>query len=113
MKKLVFIVGVALLQMGCATVPQSKAIQSAAELGEYEGLNKDSVYSVTFPALHPGPFSTVDMLNFQASNGKSEDNDMSAIMGKSRKTGEWEVLMIFTHKDGNWLMLPKKGTTPQ
>jgi len=109
MKKLVFIVGVALLQMGCATVPQSKAIQAAFERGEYEGINKDSVFSVTFPSSHSGPFSSVDILNFfQTNNGESKDSDMSAIMGKSRKTGEWEVLMIFTNKDGSWYVMPKK-----
>ncbi len=31
MKKLIFIASVALLQFGCATVPQSNAIQSAVE----------------------------------------------------------------------------------
>lgn len=107
MKKLVFIVGIALLQMGCATVPQSKAIQAAAERGEYEGINKDSDFSVTFPSSHSGPFSSVDILNFQTNNGESKDSDMSAIMGKSRITGEWEVLMFFTNKDGSWFVMPK------
>ncbi len=35
MKKLLFNVGVILLQIGCATIPQSEAIQTAVERNQY------------------------------------------------------------------------------
>ncbi len=108
MKKLIFIASVALLQFGCATVPQSNAIQSAVEWGSYDGINKDSEFYVTVPASHSGPYSSVSSFNFQMRDGKFKEKDVSAILGKSRKTGEWEVLMLLTKKDGHWAVLPKK-----
>lgn len=107
MKKSAFILTVTLLQAACAVVPQSGAIQTAAERGEYAGINTDSKFSVMFPASHSGPFSSVDVLNFQVETGKSGERDMSAIMGKSLKIGEWEVLMLFTKKDGQWVEMKK------
>ena len=101
------IIAATLLQIGCATAPQTEAVQAAAVRSEYDGINKDSQFFITFPASRSGPFSSVDLLNFQIANGEFKDNDMSAIVGKSRKTGEWEVLMLFSNKDGNWVMLPK------
>ncbi|MDO6528241.1 hypothetical protein Q4519_21535 [Motilimonas sp. 1_MG-2023] len=107
MKTLVFIVSLVLLQTGCSIVPQSEAIQVAFERGEYEGVNKDSGFYVTVPAAHSGPYSSVDLFNFQSGDEKFKDKEMSAVLGKSRKTGEWEVLIILTKVDGAWVALPK------
>lgn len=108
MRKLVFFIGATLLQIGCTTVPQSRAIQAVVERGDYEGVNKDDRFYVTVPASHPGPFSSVDMLNFKTGDKKFRDGEMSAILGKSRKTGEWEVLMLMGNKNGSWVTLPRK-----
>lgn len=107
MKSLVFIVSIVLLQAGCAIVPQSEAIQVAFERGEYEGINKDSKFYVSVPASHSGPYSSVDLFNFQSGDEKFKDKEMSAILGKSRKTGEWEALIILIKVDGSWVALPK------
>ncbi len=107
MKKLIFIICAALLQFGCAIAPQSKAVQSAIEQGEYEGVSKDSKFYVTVPASHSGPYSSVDLFNFQVGDGKLEDKDMSAVLAKSNKTGKWKVLKLLTKVNGHWVELPK------
>ena len=106
MKKIMLILGVSLVQVGCAAIPQSKAIEAAAERGEYEGLDKDSNFYSTFPASHSGPYSSVDLFNFRTGDGQLKDKKMSAILGKSEKTGEWEILMLMTNVSGQWTVLP-------
>ncbi|HED39927.1 MAG TPA: hypothetical protein ENJ13_05810 [Chromatiales bacterium] len=109
MKTPVSIIAIALLQIGCATISQSDAIQVAAERGKFDGINKYTEFYVTLPSSHSGPFSDVELLNFQVANGSFKDSDMSAVMGKSRETKEWELLMLFSSKgDGHWAVLPEK-----
>jgi hypothetical protein len=107
MKKLIFAITIILLQTGCSVVPKSEAIQAAVEREEYDGINKDSDFYVTVPSSHSGPYSSVDQMNFQIDNGKDIGRHTSAIMGKSRKTGEWEVLLLMTNKNGSWTELQK------
>lgn len=107
MKKLMLIVSAVLMQAGCAVMPQSDAVQVAVERGEYQGLNKDSNLYVTVPASHSGPYSAVDLFNFQTDDEEFKGKKMSAIVGKSKETGEWAVLTLFQQVNGDWLVVPK------
>lgn len=108
MKKLIAIVSAVLLQTACAMVPQTDAIQAAIERGQFEGADENSDFYITVPASHSGPYSSVDLINFQTGVGEIKDSDMSAVMAKSRQTGEWEVLVLLTREDGRWTVLQKK-----
>lgn len=99
---------VALLQSACALVPKTQAIQGAVEQGTFEGADKASGFHVTVPASHSGPYTSVDVLNFQTGESDSANQDMTAVMGKSRATGDWEVLVLLKREKSQWIPLPKK-----
>jgi len=107
MKKLALIFMIVLLQSACAIAPKGKAVRYAADEGLFKGLDKNSKLSISFPSPHSGPYASVDQLNFQINKGEEKEKNASAIVGKSRKTGTWEVIEISTNENGKWVKLPK------
>ncbi len=107
MKKTLFVIVVAVLQFGCAISNQVDAVQASIEQNEYVGLDEKSEYSVTLPSSHSGPYKSVDQLNFEIGKEGDKDKQASAILGKSRKTGRWETLIILVNENGEWVELPK------
>jgi len=112
MKKFIFIFTVILFQSGCAIPLKIDAVNAAVDQREFEGLDKNSQFSISLPASHSGPYASVDQLNFTIEEGKYKGKNASALMGKSRKTNVWEVLMIMVNENEKWITLPKLTQTP-
>jgi len=107
MNKITIVLMVIFYLSGCAIVPKGQAIRTAADENQFEGLNKNSKFSVSLPSTHSGPFRSIDQLNFKIEGGPNEGKNASAIIGKSRSTGTWEVLVIMINENGKWLKLSK------
>ena len=107
MKKLTLILTILLSLSGCAIAPKGDAIRTAADRSAFEGLDKNSKFSISLPSPHSGPYGSIDQFNFKIEEGKYKDKDASAIIGKSRKTEKWEVLMVMINESGEWIKLSK------
>jgi len=112
MKKFIFIFTVILFQSGCAMPLKTEAVRAAADQSKFEGLDKNAQFSISLPASHSGPYASVDQLNFNIAAGKYKGKNASALIGKSRKTDAWEVLMIMVNKNEKWITLPESTQTP-
>jgi len=109
MKKLltlVGVIGVCVFLAGCATPSQAKAIRWAANAGTIQGMDTNTVFAVSFPNDHSGPYSSVDELNVKIKEGTYKGKYVSFILGRSRETGEWEVLRTLVNENGKWKALP-------
>ena len=107
MKILTLVFIVILYLSGCAITHQADAVRTAADRSEFEGLDENSRFSISLPGTHSGPYESIDQLNFRIEKGKYKDKNASAIIGKSRKTGTWEVLMVMIDENRKWVKLPK------
>jgi len=107
MKKIIFAAVVLLYLSGCAISSKIEAVSAAVDRSEFEGLNKDSTFSISMPSSHSGPYSSLDQLNFNIEEGKYKGTNASAIIGQSRNTGRWEVLMVLVDESGRWVKLSK------
>jgi hypothetical protein len=107
MKQLILITIIAISQFGCSIAPKANAVKAASEQNEYVGLDKNSEFSVSVPSSHSGPYSSIDQFNFQIEKGMYNDYEATAIMGKSRKTETWEVLVFMINENGSWIELPR------
>jgi len=107
MKPFIFIFIVIVSQSGCAISLKADAVRTAADQKSFAGLDKNSQFSISLPASHSGPYATIDQLNFNIEKGKHKGKNASALIGKSRKTDTWEVLMIMVDEDEKWVTLPK------
>jgi len=106
MKRIIWLLTVISLLNGCSTVTKTKAVQSAVDQGIFKNIDRDSTFSITVPSAHSGAYKSVDQLNFIINDKNDKAQNASAILGKSRKTGEWEVLRILVNHDGQWSTLP-------
>lgn len=93
---------------GCNMAPKVHAVRNASDNGLFQGLDKNTRLSMSYPGAHSGPYGSLDQLNFNIEDGRHQGKKASAIVGKSRKTGAWEVLMILVKEDAQWVSLPKK-----
>lgn len=107
MKKSALILMVVLFLSGCAIAPKGGAIRTAADRNVFEGLDKNSTFSISFPSPHSGPYESIDQFNFKIEEGKYKNKNASAIIGKSRKTEKWEVLIVMINESGEWIQLSK------
>ncbi len=107
MKKIMFIAVVLLYLSGCAISSKIEAVSTAVERSEFKGLNKDSKFSISMSSSHSGAYSSIDQLNFNIEEGKYKGKNASAIIGQSRSTGTWEVLVVLIDESGRWIKLPK------
>jgi len=107
MKKFVLVIFIVLLQTGCAMAPKVHAIRSAADDSRFQGMDNNTRLAVSIPSAHSGPYGSIDQFNFTIQEGRYKDQNASAIMGKSRRTGEWEVLMMMVDQNGKWISLTK------
>ena len=102
-----FILLIVILQTGCAMAPKVHAVRHAADHNRFKGLDSNTRLAVSIPGAHSGPYGSVDQFNFTVQQGEYKDKNASAIMGRSRKTGEWEVLILMIDQDGQWISVPK------
>jgi len=107
MKNVALIFLVVFYLSGCAIAPKGDAIRTAADRSVFEGLDKFSKFSISFPSPHSGPYGSIDQFSFKIEEGKYKDKNASAIIGESRKTGAWEVLVVMINENGKWIKLPK------
>jgi len=108
MNKRTIIFIVALYLSGCAIAPKGQAIRTAADENQFKGIDSHSRFSVSLPATHKGPYKSIDQLNFKIEEGMHKGKKASAILGKSRVTDEWEVLVLIINENGKWIKLPKE-----
>lgn len=108
MKKLMLVVMAVFYLSGCAIAPKADAVRTAADRSEYKGLDENTKFSVSLPSLHSGPYESIEQLNFRIDEGEYKDKNASAIIGKSRSAGIWEVLMIMVDENGRWIKLPRR-----
>jgi len=108
-KKFMLILTVVLSQSGCAISSKIDAVNTAADQKKFEGIDKNTRFSISLPASHSGPYTSIDQLNFNIEEGEYKGKNASALMGKSRKTETWEVLMIMIDENGKWITLPKSA----
>ena len=92
---------------GCAIAPKADAIRKVADQNVFKNIDKDTKFSISLPSPHSGPYSSVDQLNFKIEEGKYKGVNASAFVGKSRKTEEWEVLVVMIEENGEWINLLK------
>ncbi|VAW87767.1 hypothetical protein MNBD_GAMMA16-237 [hydrothermal vent metagenome] len=109
MKKFILILIVVLSQSGCAISSKIDAVNIAADQKKFEGIDQNTRFSISLPASHSGPYASIDQLNFNIEEGKYKGKNASALMGKSKKTETWEVLIIMIDEDGKWVTLPKSA----
>ncbi len=107
MKKMTLVIAILFYLSGCAIAPKSDAVRTAADRSEFEGLNKDSKFSISMPSTHSGPYGSIDQLNFSIEEGKYKGKNASAIIAQSKSTETWEVLMILINENDRWIKLPK------
>jgi len=107
MKKFTLFLTAVLSLSGCAVAPKGDAIRTAADQGLFEGLDKNSRFSISIPAPHSGPYGSVEQFNFKIEEGKYKDKDASAIIGKSKNTEKWDVLLVMINESGKWIKLSK------
>ncbi|VAX01738.1 hypothetical protein MNBD_GAMMA19-218, partial [hydrothermal vent metagenome] len=100
---------VVLSQSGCAISSKIDAVNTAADQKKFEGIDKNTQFSISFPASHSGPYASIDQLNFNIEEGKYKGTNASALIGKSRKTETWEVLIIMIDENGKWITLPESA----
>jgi len=107
MRKIIFVAVALLYLSGCAISSKIEAVNAAADRSEFEGINKNSTFSISIPSSHSGPYSSIDQLNFNIEGGKYIGKNASAIVGQSRNTGKWEVLVILVDENSRWIELSK------
>jgi hypothetical protein len=103
---LVGVIGVCVCLTGCATPSQARAIRWAANAGTIQGMDTNTVFAVSFPSDHSGPYSSVDDFNVTINKGTYKGKQVSFILGRSRETGEWEVLRTLVNENGKWKAIP-------
>jgi len=107
MKKFTLYLAAILSLSACAIAPKGEAIRTAADQGLFEGLDKNSSFSISIPTPHSGPYGSVEQFNFKIEEGKYKDKDASAIIAKSADTEKWDVLLIMVNEGGKWIKLTK------
>ena len=96
-----------ILLSGCAMSSQMDSIRKVADQKQFQGIDKNTQFSVSFPSAHSGPYKSVDQLNFIIEEGEHKGKNASALLVKSQKTGEWEVFSVMVEEDGRWVNLLK------
>jgi len=91
----------------CATSAQMGAIRKEVNKNKLEGVDGKTKFGLSYPSSHSGAYESVDILNFTVSSGKFKGKNASALLGKSHKTGNWEVLRIMIESNGIWVSLSK------
>lgn len=100
--RIFFILGILLIS-GCALPKKIDSIQKAADANEFQGIDGETKFSISFPNTHSGPYESVDQINFTIEGEKNA----SALVAKLPETGTWEVLTIMVEEDGQWITIPR------
>jgi len=89
MKKLTPMLAAALYLSGCAIAPRGDAIRTAVDQGLFEGLDKNSRFSISIPAPHSGPYRSVEQFNFIIEEGSIKIKMRVPLLGnlKPQKNG--------------------------
>ena len=99
---------------GCATTDKVDAIRKARDSGLIQGMDKDAQMSYVLgmgipngvSETHPGPYRSIDQMNVKVHTGLYAGKNATFFLGKSRKTGEWEVFSLMIQKDKAWALIP-------
>ena len=66
----------------------------AVEQGRVQGMTDETEFTYAIPNTHKGPYSKMDRYNLVFQNPDRAGGNATFFLGKSRKTGEWEVFLI-------------------
>jgi hypothetical protein len=99
-------IGVCVCLAGCATPSQVRGIRAAIDTGKIQGMDTNTVCAFGFPNYHSGPYSSVDEFNVKIEGGNYKGKHATFVLGRSRETGEWEVLRTLVQEDGKWKVIP-------
>ena len=104
--RMVAIIPVILLS-GCAMSSKMDSIRKVADQKNFQGIDENTQFSVSFPSPHSGPYKSVDQFNFIIEEGEYKGKNASALLVQSQKTGEWEVKAVLVEENGSWINIPK------
>jgi hypothetical protein len=97
---------------GCSTAGKMRAMENAmkaVDQGRVQGMTDDTEFTYSIPNSHNGPYSDIDRYNLVFQNRDKTGGNATFFLGKSRKSGEWEVflIMIWGKETGlKWKALP-------
>ena len=108
MKMQLVMIGACICLVGCATPAQVRTIRKTTDEGRIPGMDKNTVFAFGFPNYHSGPYSSVDEFNVKIEEGVYKGKHATFVLGRSRETGEWEVVRTMVKEDGKWKSIPIK-----
>ena len=110
MRKSAVVISLAVCLSGCALPDKFDAIRQDVDQGRVQGMTEENEFAYSIPNFHKGPYRGVDDVNVRIIKGPYKGLNVTFILGKSRESGQWEVLLAMVEKDGKWQSLPVKLT---
>lgn len=86
---------------------QISAMEKAAKQELFDGIDKDTKFSISLPRSHNGQFSSIEQLDFVIQTGKYKNSNASAIVAKVHSSQIWHVLDVYVQQGELWLKIPK------
>lgn len=99
----------ACLLSSCATPSQIDAIVQAKDQGRIAGIPPEQYFTLSIPNPIKGKYSKIDSVKLTVGmkdNSQYAGHPVTVYLGKSRKTGQWEVFAAMVKQRASWKMIP-------
>lgn len=112
MARLILLIAGLFCVSGCSTLNKIEGIAILTETERAEWMNKENIRRFetgVAPKFPSAPYSRVDHLTINVTEGKWAGRNVTFFLGESRVTGKWEVFAAMVQENAEWKWLPVKS----
>ncbi len=89
----------------CSIKQHSQTIENASKNKMFQGLDKHTKFSTSFPNAHNGVYQEVIQFDFVIKSGLYRNKNASSILVK--KDNKWQVIKLYVQINEEWVLLKK------